>query len=58
MAHAHDFFICQSKEALEEALAFHGFSNSELIIQEYVEHLEQVYKLYTVGANFYAVDVR
>jgi hypothetical protein len=43
---------------LLEALNFEGFVDCKLLIQEYVEHSEQVYKLYAIGPNYFGIEIR
>lgn len=37
---------------------FEGFKDCEIIIQEYIEHSEQVYKLYGIGPNWFGYEIR
>ena len=50
-AHSHTFYCVQSEAGMREALAFEGY-DGELLIQAYVGHYEQVYKVYGVGDWF------
>ena len=47
--HAHSFFVVNGPAGLREALAFEGFQGQHLLLQEWLQHHEQLYKLYCVG---------
>lgn len=58
LQYSHYFFICTCAQALKTALNFEGFLASNLVIQEYLEHSEQVYKLYVIGPNYFGSEIR
>lgn len=47
--HAHSFYVVRSDEGLRKALTFEGFTGEHLLMQEWLKHHEQLYKLYCVG---------
>lgn len=49
--HAHSFYVVSSEQGLREALQFEGFQGQHLLFQEWLEHYEQLYKLYCVGPD-------
>ncbi|TNV73298.1 hypothetical protein FGO68_gene5525 [Halteria grandinella] len=51
--HAHSFFVVTTEGGLREALKFEGFQGEHLLIQEWVEHHEQLYKLYCCGPKHF-----
>jgi glutathione synthase/RimK-type ligase-like ATP-grasp enzyme len=58
LEYSHYFIVCTNEESLRQALVFEGFLESNLLIQEYIEHSEQVYKLYAIGPNWYGSEIR
>lgn len=54
---AHYFFVCKNELELFEALSFPGFNEKLLLIQEYVEHQEQVYKIFAIGPDWYRSNI-
>lgn len=51
--HAHSFFVVSSDEGLHLALQFGGFQGEHLLMQEWLEHHEQLYKLYCCGPKHF-----
>ena len=47
--YAHYFFHCKNEAGLREALGFEGFQEKLLLVQAFVPHYEQVYKIYGIG---------
>jgi hypothetical protein len=56
--YAHIFFVCTGEEGMREALAFEGYQGCKILVQQYVAHYEQVYKIYGVGGDWYRFDIR
>lgn len=51
-------FICTTEEALISALSYDGFKNQSVLVQEYENHQEQVYKVYALGPNWHGIEIR
>ena len=51
--HAHSFYVVRSEEGLRRALDFEGFHHEHLLMQEWLRHHEQLYKLYCVGGKHF-----
>ena len=48
-AHSHTFFCVSNEAGMRTALSFEPFSG-RVLIQAYVGHYEQVYKVYGIGS--------
>jgi hypothetical protein len=55
---AHIFKVCNNRAGMLEGLNFAGYADSEILIQEYRKHYEQVYKCFGVGPNWYRFDIK
>ena len=51
-AYAHLFYCVHTSAGMREALEFAGFANKKVLVQAYVPHKEQVYKIYAIDKWF------
>ena len=52
LPNSHYIIFCNNEDGLTKALSYEGFQNRLLLVQSYVAHFEQVYKVYGVNEWF------